>query len=255
MAKDPCSEITFYRSHLGGLGNLLEQLLVRRNPKHRKVLVQCDLSTVNLVSDPKLRAQFAIDIAGCGAHARRPFKRYQHEDPELCDLMLGLFRELSHFEKSLDLVGRNEQNVRAVRDVDARETWETIDRLATMVAHQWSGQSKLGDAARYLTRHRDALTRYLDDPRLSWTNNHSERDLRPEKMIEASSMFRATLEGRFALDILRTICQTASSVEGSLAEYLEFVLLSSEEAVEKSPETFTPYAWAQSIRDTEDDVT
>lgn len=244
VADDPRSEITFYRSHLGGLGNLLEALLRRRDPEFERVAMQCDLSTVNLVADPELLETFDVTIFGCGAHARRPFNRYFHDDPQLCELMLDLFGELSHYERSLDIAGRNKHNVSAVRDVDARDSWEEILGLAKLIECQWSGQTNLGDAAKYIIRNYEALTRYLDDPRMSWSNNHSERDLRAEKMIESSSMFRVSLEGRCVLDVMRTICQTASAATVPLAEYLEFVLRSAPEDIEKSPADYTPYAWA-----------
>jgi hypothetical protein len=43
---DPRSLIVFYRSHLGGFGNLLETLLERRDPRAKKVMVQSDLCAI-----------------------------------------------------------------------------------------------------------------------------------------------------------------------------------------------------------------
>jgi hypothetical protein len=73
VAEDPRSLIVFYRSHLGGLGNLLEAILRRRSPAARDVIVQADLSTTNLVQDPELLQRFDLKLIGCSAHARRPF--------------------------------------------------------------------------------------------------------------------------------------------------------------------------------------
>jgi hypothetical protein len=81
VADDPRSLIVFYRSHLGGLGNLLEAILRRRSPAARDVIVQADLSTTNLVQDPELLQRFDLKLIGCSAHARRPFALYEHEDP------------------------------------------------------------------------------------------------------------------------------------------------------------------------------
>jgi hypothetical protein len=72
-------------------------------------------------------------------------------------------------------------------------------------ADVWSKATTLGAAARYVINHFDALTAYLDDPRLEPTNSLRERMLRTEKLIEGSSMFRTSLEGRFVLDVVRTI--------------------------------------------------
>jgi hypothetical protein len=53
MAKDPSSLIIFYRSHLGGCGNLLESILQNRKPSAGDVILQADLSTTNLIRDPE----------------------------------------------------------------------------------------------------------------------------------------------------------------------------------------------------------
>ena len=239
----------FYRSHLGGLGNLLEVLLERREPNKKAVVVQSDLSTVNLVSDPTLRTRFAIQQVGCLAHARRPFARFEHEDPELCGTMLDQFGALAILEDALDECGRNRENVSAVRGVDSREVWKDIVETSELMAHKWSKQTKLGEAAGYILRHQRALSAYLDDPRLGPDNNLSERMLRMEKLIQSSSMFRVSLEGRFILDILRTVCQTATAAQVPVADYLLAVLKTPAAQIREAPEKFTPHAWAQAIRE------
>ena len=99
-----------------------------------------------------------------------------------------------------------------------------------------------------MIRHFDKLTAYLDDPRLDMSNNFSERMLRMEKQIQASSMFRQTLEGRFALDILRSVLQTSVASGASPEEYLSWLLRSDPEAVSKSPESYTPLRFASTNR-------
>jgi hypothetical protein len=240
---DPRSLIVLYRSHLGGFGNLLETLLCKRSPKHKALTIQSDLATVNLVADEGLRRRFDIRYVGCASHARRPFALYEAEDPELCDIMLHMFKGLFIHEHGLNLFGRNEQNVRAVRDVDSRAQWQEIKEMAELVSMRWSRETKLGEGARYITRNFDKLTAYLDDPRLDLTNNFSERMLRLEKLIEASSLFRTTLEGRFALDIMRTVLQTAVAAHAPLQDYVLAVLRASPEEIAAAPARFTPREW------------
>lgn len=223
VAEDPRSLIVFYRSHLGGCGNLLESLLRNRNPNAREVTLQADLSTTNLVRDPELLKRFAIKLIGCSAHARRPFALYEHEDPVNCSYMLHLFTGLSMYEQRLDVHGRNRDNVLAVRQANSRELWEDIRELATEMQDKWSKATKLGAGARYILKHYDKLTAYLDDPHLEPSNNLRERMLRTEKLIEKSSMFRRTLEGRFALDVVRTVMQTAVAAGVPVHAYLQEV--------------------------------
>jgi len=251
IASDPHSLIVLYRSHLGSLGNLLESILRSRSPSAREVILQADLSTTNLVRDPELLERFTFKLVGCGAHARRPFALYEHEDPVNCAYMLHLFKGLAIHEQRLDVHGRNRQNVLAVRQSDSRELWLEIQELATDMKDKWSKATKLGAAARYILTHYDKLTAYLDDPRLEANNNLRERMLRTEKLIEGSSMFRRTLEGRFTLDVVRTVMQTAVAAGVHVHTYLESVLRADAEDVATAPERYTPHAWARASANNE----
>ena len=165
--------------------------------------------------------------------------------------MLHLFLGLAIHEKQLDEVGRNQDNVLAVRGGDSRRIWGYIRDLADTMADKWSQATKLGTAARYIIKHFDALTAYLDDPRLEPTNNLRERMLRTEKLIESSALFRRSLEGRFVLDVVRTILQTAVAAGVPVHEYIVSVLKTSDEDLAKHPERFTPNAWAAANLTTE----
>jgi hypothetical protein len=244
-AKDPRSAIVFYRSHIGGFGNLLSICLGNRLPEFRDLTVQSDLATVNLISDAELATLFDIELAGCTSHARRPFALYENDDPDACAHMLHLFRGLYIYERGLDLYGRNDANVRAVRGVDSRRMWEEIKEFASIMTQTWSKATKLGAAALYILRHYEKLTAYLDNPIISISNDFSERILRMEKLIQVNALFRNSLEGRFALDINRTILQTGVAAHAPLQDYVTYVLRASPEEVEAHPENFTALAYVR----------
>jgi hypothetical protein len=244
VADDPKSLIVFYRSHLGSFGNLLESLLKNRNPKAKTLTLQGDLSPSNFVVDPELHAKFDIDLIGCSAHARRPFANYEDDDPVNCSHMLHLFLGLAIHEKCLKEHGRNRENVLAVRQGESRTMWSYILDLAKKMADKWSQATKLGTAARYIINHFEQLTAYLDDPRLEPNNNLRERMLRTEKLIEKSSMFRRSLEGRFVLDVVRTVLQTAVAAGVPVHQYIVTILRANHDEVARHPDRFTPRAWA-----------
>ncbi len=241
---DPRSTIVFYRSHLGSLGNLLEMVLRNRKKSAHKLWVQSDLSTTNLVTDPELISRFDIDQAGCTSHARRPFAQYEDQDPIRTPYVLLLFKGLAMHEDCLDRVGRNRENVSAVRQHHSLPLWEKIKAMAQQMVKVWTKATPLGAGARYIIKHFDKLTAYLRDPRLEATNNLRERLLRTEKLIEKSSLFRKTIEGRAVLDILRTILQTAVAAGVPAQEYLVDVMRADPEEVAQHPERFTPLAWS-----------
>jgi hypothetical protein len=244
-AHDPRSTIVFFRSHFGGLGNLLTQVLARRRTDRPDVVIQSDLSTVNLISDESLRRRLRVTLAGCAAHARRSFAIYEDDEPDLCAWILHCFKGLAIYENGIDAFGRNRDNTASVRDADARALWEQIRDIARQIAAKWSRESPLGEAARYIEKHYDRLTYYLKDHRLTPNNNFSERMLRPEKLIENNSLFRQRLEGRFALDVVRSVLQTAVAARADLDRYLNWVLRMPPEIVASSPEEFTPLAFAR----------
>jgi hypothetical protein len=243
LAADPSSLVVFYRSHLGSCGNLFESLLSGRDPKRTDVVLQGDLSTSNLVVSKELLDHFKIRFIGCSAHARRPFALYEDEDPVLCGAILHEFLGLAIHEQQLEVFGRNPKNVLAVRQNESRELWNGILEYANDMTERWSKATNLGAAARYVINHFEALTAYLDDPRLEPSNTPRERMLRTEKLIEGSSLFRKSLEGRFVLDVVRTLLQTAVAARAPAHEYLVAVMRASEDEIAKHPERFTPQAW------------
>jgi len=102
---------------------------------------------VNLVSAEQ-NERFNIELAGCTSHARRSFAIHENEDPDNCAYMLHLFKGLYIYEKALDLQGRNDTNVRAIRGSSSRFMWEEIRELATSMTEKWSSATKIGIAAR-----------------------------------------------------------------------------------------------------------
>ena len=71
--------------------------------------------------------------------------------------------------------------------------------------------------------------------------------LRMEKLIEGSSMFRSSLEGRFVLDIVRTVLQTAVAAGVPVHDYLVWLLRANEDDVARYPAKYTPRAWAAAL--------
>jgi hypothetical protein len=241
---NPKSTVVFYRSHLGGLGNLLEAILRKRRKENRDLVIQGDLATVNFIADAEILQNLDLRIAGCASHARRPFALHQDDDPDVCEQLLHSFKGIPIYEGAIDAHGRNEANTLAIRGTDQRACWDTILEVCTEMQHTWSRQTPLGRGARYILRHFEKLTYYLRDARVSPWNNFSERMLRLEKLIARNSLFRQTLAGRFALDVMRTVLQTAIAAEVDLTAYLLWVMRMPKETVAADPAAFTPLAFA-----------
>ncbi len=256
--KDPRSTVRFFRTHVGSVGNIVTKILEWRKPKSGTLTFQGDLSTTNLPTE-ELQKKFGLAIAGCGAHARRPFWRFRSEDESLCYFMLRGFLLLTKIEKMIDAKGRTHANVLKLRTRYARWVWSAIkNRCIAAVTGQppgpatypkdimpnvWPPGTELYKAAKYIINHFTELTLYLDHPALKYTNNGSERALRIEKCMLSGSKFRKTRNGRAILDVLRTINSTCTAANIDITDYLRYVFAHLNE-IQESPQKFTPFAVA-----------
>ena len=260
--KDPRSTIRFFRTHAGSVGNLLTKILESRNPKAGPVIFQGDLSSSNLPT-LEIREKVGVLLAGCGAHARRPFWRHREDDGSLCYFMLRGFLALSEVESKIDRMGRTRENVLRIRGRYGLLIWQALrNRCIAALTGEipgvatyprdirpdvWPPNTELHRAANYVVKHFEELTLYLKHPELEYTNNGSERAVRIEKCMLSSSKFRRTKRGRVTLDILRTMNSTCTAAGVDLTEYLIFVFTHLQE-LHDEPERFTPFAFAR-LRD------
>jgi len=251
-AGDPKSYVFFFRTHLGTFGDLASKILESRSPKKKKLTIISDLAPTNLVSKPFYKT-FDITHAGCSAHARRPFWRHKNKDHRLCYWMLSAFLILEQIEDRIDELGRTWPRVECYRQRYSKKIWEAVLRRAESVLRGerqygdfWPKTSDLYQACDYIVKHYKKLTAYIDDARLPLNNNLSERVLRWDKIMQDSSKFRLTEQGRLQVDILRTIVHTCSSAKVELKDYLLFVFKNRQE-IELDPAKFTPYAFAKDL--------
>lgn len=236
---DPKSTIVLFRSHFGSFGDLVQMLLRLRAADAGELTVLSDLASVNNFNHDTM----LIKRAGCASHARRRFAKGEDEHADWGGLMLSQFGGIYAHEEALTRTGRNFTNTQAVRQGCSRPIWEQMRRDAEEMKRKFSSSTQLGEAARYLLNNYETLTAYLDDPRLPLTNDMSERLLRPEKQIQAVALFRNSLEGRFALDVIRSLIQTSVAAKTNAASYLSWLLQNDPADVEHAPRQYTPLAY------------
>jgi hypothetical protein len=244
------SYIVFFRSHNGSSGNLLSQILALRRRANKNVYIQGDLSSSNRPLALYYQL-FNIVMIGCGAHARRPFWRYRADDDELCDFMLRGFLYLSHIEKILSCKDSRREVILKYRRKYARKIWQAIHRRALSVTKAksvkknkglkfWPPNSDLHAACTYIVNNFVELTRYIDNPELSFTNNMTERLLRAEKILLVSCKFRFSEHGRVVFDILRTIMMTCRTISVKFSDYLKWLGQHDDDEINFNPQLYTP---------------
>jgi hypothetical protein len=256
---DPRSTIYIYRTHYGHYGILLSKILTMRPASAPKLIIQGDLSPSN-DPEPLLLLRWITRFIGCAMHARRPFKRYEDDDPALCDRMLELFALLTAAEKNIFATERPGSEVVRLRQTLEKPIWDEIKRLAESVMdaerrkstvnilHRlWPKKAPLYKGCRYIVKNFPELTAYLDDARLEYSNNRSERLLRGEKILLVSAKFRWSEVGRVSLDILRSLVMTAKAAEVSPRAYFTWVLAQPEKDIKQNPQNYTPFAYRTRI--------
>ena len=254
---DPRSTIRFFRTHIGSFGNLLTQILELRSPKNKKVIIQTDLSSTNL-PEKFMRDLFDFHYAGCGAHARRPIWRHRKDDENFCYYLLRAFLHLATIEQVIDITGRTQANIMKHRRY-SRWIWQAIKNrcLATMTGkrttrttdsrheiQQWPPSHRLYLAAQYIVDNFEALTYYLNEPRLPWTTNKEERGLRFEKCLLSAAKFKGNRNGRVILDILRTFNATCTAAKVEITDYLKWIYPHQMDLT-YNPHLYTPYQYAK----------
>lgn len=246
---DANSLIVFYRSHLGGLGNLLDAMLQSRSSKAPRLLhLQTDLSRVNLTLSAVVKNHMQIKLYGCLSHVRRPFKRYRDENPMFCDAVLGSIAQIFLNEQMLTLHGRNATNIVEVRRRHSLPCLDVVEDLCMMLKDLYPRAHPLGMGARYFLRHPNEIKAFIDNPMIAPSNDESEQMVRMESLIAANSYFRQSIEGRVQFDICRTIGQTAISAGCQSSDYIEWYLRQDPCAIEKAPADYTPLAYRKMLK-------
>jgi transposase len=153
-------------------------------------------------------------LAGCWAHARRPFARIEDKDPDAA-AMVRLIHELYAIEEQTDAAQASPDERRRLRDRLSRHIVERIRAFAHVLDAKHPGRGDghpCGGGARYILNQWFDLVKFLDHPELRLDNNLAEGDLRMVALIRKNSLFlgSASAGPRFAacLSVLRS-CRLA----------------------------------------------
>ena len=234
------ARIVFYRTDFKSLGLFLSDLFKHRSDKNESVTIQSDLSKENRVPDD---AGVPVKVAGCMAHARRPFFRFRDMDPEFCDMMLDQFALLSRAEEIINGHWFTPEKMVELRKENEGMVWRMMLQFCRVFQDKWSAHTELGSAIDYMLNNQRYLMHYLDDPNVALTNNVAEQCLRGEALHDSASFGCATLEGRIRFDLARTAYASSCAAGINTLEYFVFVMIASDFDKEKNPKHYTPMGY------------
>lgn len=145
------------------------------------------------LSDPR-RSNNPIQLAHCWAHARR--KLYEIAKAGTAPIAEeGLRRIAAIYRIEEEIRGQNPEQRQTERQA---RSWPLVEAFEAWVANHLarvSGRSRLAEALRYIAKHRDGLTRFLDDGRIEIDSNCVERSIRPIALNRKNALFAGHDEG------------------------------------------------------------
>jgi transposase len=167
---------------------------------------------------------------GCWAHARRHFHNTLEKDPAHMGGVLAMIAHLYEVEKGARRNGLHGEELRLVRERDARPMLNRLHEYLLTIREQVLPKSEAGQAVAYTLKNWTALTRYCSDGDLSIDNNGTERSLRSFAVGRNNWTFFGSDNGGKTAAVLRsfvTSCELAGidpfawfrDVLGRIAEY------------------------------------
>jgi transposase len=149
-----------------------------------------------------------IAHVACWAHARRRlFEVYEATRSPIAEEGLRQVGALYAVEAAIN--GRSPEQRRTERQTQSKPLLDTLHAWMLARRRRLSGKSTLGKALQYALSRWEALTRYLEDGRLSIDNNLSERLLRGIALTRKNFLFVGSDAGGQRAAIVYTIAETA----------------------------------------------
>ena len=184
---------------------------------------------------------------GCWAHARRRFVEALDTDPHAATILV-LVKQLFRIDEETASLSPDDR-LRARREASLPVLAE-IDRIRAELARRTLPKSPLGEALRYLDNQRQALGRYVDDPRLKLDNNGAERQLRAIAVGRKNWLFAGSMNGAHRAAILYTLVHCCQLAGVDPFAYFRDVLLRVATHPMSAIDQLTPKGWAQTIAPT-----
>jgi transposase len=180
----------------------------------------------------------ATEVA-CWAHVRRKFVDAEATDPRLAKEAIDRIRVLFQIEEAAkDLSDAARARLRIMQ---ARPLLEEFHAWLDLAETQALPKSPLGKAIGYARNQWPALLRYLDDGRLSISNNAAERALRPFAVGRKNWLFFQRQGGGKTAAILMSLLMTAKAAGIHPGDYFKDVLLRISTCTDAK--LLTPHAW------------
>jgi transposase len=168
------------------------------------------------------REASAVEV-GCWAHARRRFVALAETDFRVA-YPLQLIRRLYRVEYLAELREVDAEGRAALRAEYTRDALTSLKHWLLAMVEQEPPSGELAKAANYCLNHWTALTRFLDDGRLSPDNNLCEQQLRDVALGRKNYLFAGSHDAARRIAALYSLLRTCAQHDVPPLPYLTDVL-------------------------------
>ena len=179
--------------------------------------------TATLVTDAESRNMAGAPGATfthCNAHVVRKLKNARRVQPELANEELVLFDALYKREALEKAKGPTGAEKAAWRQASRGDADALFARKTQVAEGDLPPSDPVRKAAKCYLRHRDGLTRFLDDPALPIDNSAAEREFQRHAKLRLASLFAGSIEGAHRWATLLGIVRTAQKHDLHVQAYL-----------------------------------
>jgi transposase len=137
--------------------------------------------------------------AGCSAHSRRRYFESQFVEPDVCNTVLNIYRELYQIER--EILGKPAPFRLAIRRKKSKPLVKSLRKTIINAQSSLHPTHDLMKAISYTLKHWIALTRFLKNPDIAVDNNESERAIKCWVLVRKNSLFAGSDAGAKAIAI------------------------------------------------------
>jgi hypothetical protein len=236
-------KIYLFYSGIKHAGENILSLLEKRNTELDRILYMCDALSRNISN---ISEEFKVIIINCLLHGRRNFIDVEPHFPEECDFVI----------KSLALVYQYDKESKEQRLSDEerlkyhqKHSEPVMVKLKIWCKEQLNivePNNGLAKSIKYMLRHWDKLTRFLEVEGAALDNNCCEEILKIPIRVRKNSYFFATEHGAFVGGMITSLIVTAVKAGANPIEYLTALQTYNKQA-RKAPQYWLPWNYQEAI--------
>lgn len=184
--------------------------------------------------------------AGCWAHVRRKFFEARSTAPVEADHMMSQILELygvEYLAADEPVIGSKTHLLLTLRQTKSTKIIDGIFEWLDAQKPLHPPKSPLGRAINYTLKQRDALSVFLDNPKVSLDNNLSERNLRLIALGRKNFLFVGNDQAGENLAILQSLVATCIANDVNPQDYLADVLMRIQDHPQSAIAELMPYNW------------